>query len=101
MAGSEQITTEALRTLAEKLDDVAELLKGAGESIEQAEVGGGSFTKYGIDMAIAYPSAHSFGVRDAERKEKRIDTIQERLRSTAKTWDAAEAANTVSPAAGG
>ncbi len=97
MPGEEKITTDALRALANNLDEVRSLLKEAGETVEAGEVGGSSFSKYGLDMAIAYPSAHSFAVRDAARKEHHVETIQERLRSTAATWDAAEAANTVTP----
>ena len=97
MSGEEKITTDALRALANNLDEIRTLLREAGETIEAGEVGGSSFTKYGLDMAVAYPSAHSFAVRDAARKEHQVETIQDRLRSTAETWDAAEAANTVTP----
>jgi Excreted virulence factor EspC, type VII ESX diderm len=97
MPGEEKITTAALRALANNLDEVRNLLKEAGETVENGEVGGSSFSKYGLDMAVAYPSAHSFAVRDAARKEHHIETIQDRLRSTADTWDAAEAANTITP----
>lgn len=97
MGSEERITTDALRTLADSLDEVTKTLKEAGKSIEEAEVGGGSFSFYGIDMAVAYPSAHGFGARDAESKAAHVETIQERLRSTAKTWDDAEAANTMKP----
>ena len=96
VAGSEQITSDALRTLATNLEEVRTSLDEAGESIEQAEVGGGAFSIYGLDMAAAYPSAHAFGVRDAKSKSAHIETIQDRLRSTAKTWDDAESANTLS-----
>lgn len=96
MGGSEQITSEALRTLATNLDSVRSALEEAGKQIEEAEIGGGAFSHFGIDMAIAYPSTHSFGTADAESKAAHIETIQERLRSTAKTWDDAEEASTVS-----
>ena len=97
MPSQEKITTDALRALARNLDEVRTMLREAGETIEAGEVGGSSFSKYGVDMAVVYPSAHSFAVRDAARKEHHVETIQERLRSTAATWDAAEAANTVTP----
>ena len=95
MGDSEKITTDALRTLATNLDKVKTALEEAGKKIEEAEIGGAAFSHYGLDMAIAYPSAHDFGVRDAESKAAHIETIQERLRSTAKTWDEAEEASTV------
>ena len=96
MAGSEQITSDALRTLATNLEEVRASLEAAATAIEQAEVGGAAFSHYGLDMAAAYPSAHAFGAQDAKSKAAHIETIQERLRSTAKTWDDAESANTVS-----
>jgi hypothetical protein len=93
----EKITTDALRALASTLDEVRETLESAGHDIELGEIGGSSFSKLGLDMAVLYPSAHSFAVRDAERKAAQIESVQERLRSTAETWDRAEEANTVTP----
>jgi len=91
----EQITTEALRTLAENLEEVRSVLEEAGTQFEEAEIGGAAFSHYGLDMAIAYPSARDFAKRDAESKAAHIETIQERLRSTAKAWDEAEHDSTV------
>lgn len=93
--GTEQITPETLRTLAEQLEEVRSTLDEAGESFEQAEIGGTAFSVYGLDMAAAYPSAHDFAVRDAKSKAAHIETIQERLRSTAQTWERAESSSTV------
>lgn len=95
MSGSETIAAGELRRLADNLTEVLAALKEAGRLIEEAEVGGAAFSHYGLDMAIAYPSAHDFGVRDAESKHKHVESIQERLRSTAKAWDEAEQASTV------
>lgn len=95
MSDAEKITIEALRKLADELEEVLEALKEAGELIEEAEVGGAAFSHYGLDMAIAYPSAHDFGVRDTESKHKHVESIQERLRSTAKVWEEAEQNSTV------
>lgn len=97
MGGAEQITTDALRKLATSLDQVKAALDEAGRNIEEADIGGGAFSHFGLDMAIAYPSAHDFGKRDAESKAAHIETIQERLRSTAKIWDEADRASTVKP----
>ena len=96
MSGEEKITTDALRALATSLDEVRESLEGAAQDIEAGEIGGSSFSKLGLDMGVLYPSAHSFAVRDADRKAKQIESVQERLKSTAETWDRAEEANTVS-----
>ena len=95
MTSQERITTDALRKLATDLEKVRSALEEAGKQIEEAEIGGAAFSHYGLDMAIAYPSAHAFGVRDAESKAAHIETIQERLRSTAKVWDEAERESTV------
>jgi hypothetical protein len=95
VTSQERITTDALRKLATDLEKVKSALEEAGKQIEEAEIGGGAFSHYGLDMAIAYPSAHAFGVRDAESKKAHIETIQERLRSTAKVWDEAEKASTI------
>ena len=95
MGDLEKITTDALRTLATNLEEVRSALEEAGKEIEEAEIGGAAFSHYGLDMAIAYPSAHAFAKRDAESKAAHIETIQERLRSTAKVWDEAERDSTV------
>jgi hypothetical protein len=95
VAGAEQITIEALRSLANDLDDVRSALKEAAAQVEEAEIGGGAFTFYGLDMAAAYPSAHAFARRDAESKEAHVETIQDRLRSTAKVWEDAEHQSTI------
>jgi hypothetical protein len=96
VGGSEQITSDALRTLATNLDSVKKALEEAAAQVEEAEIGGAAFSHYGLDMAIAYPSAKAFAKRDAESKAAHIETIQDRLRSTAKVWDDAEEASTVS-----
>lgn len=86
----EDVTPERLRDLAKELDEMLTDLKEAGSLIEEAEIGGAAFSHYGLDMAVAYPSAHAFGVRDAESKHAHVETIQERLRSTAHVWAQAE-----------
>jgi hypothetical protein len=91
----EKITTDALRALASKLDEVRTALDEAGESFEHAEIFGTSFSHYGLEMAAAYPGARDFAVRDAVSKARHVETIQERLRSTAATWDEAEGNNVV------
>ncbi len=93
--GGEDVTPERLRDLADELDEVLTELKEAGSLLEEAEIGGAAFSHYGLDMAIAYPSAHSFAVRDAESKHAHVETVQDRLRSTADVWDKAEQNSTV------
>lgn len=96
MSASETIAADQLRRLADDLDEVRAALDEAGSLLDEAEVGGAAFSFYGLDMAVAYPSAHAFAQRDAESKAAHVETVQERLRSTAKTWDDAEQASTVS-----
>jgi hypothetical protein len=96
MSGSETVAADQLRKLADDLDEVRSTLEEAARTLEEAEVGGAAFSFYGLDMAVAYPSAHAFATRDAESKAAHVETVQERLRSTAKTWDDAERASTVS-----
>lgn len=95
MTGSEQISSAALRALATNLDGVKSALEAAGTLLEEAEVGGAAFSKYGLDLAVVYPSAQAFAVRDAESKAAHVQTIQERLNSTARVWEEAEQASTI------
>jgi hypothetical protein len=97
MSGSETVAAAQLRLLASNLDEVVGLLESAGKTLEEAEVGGAAFSHYGLDMAVAYPSAKAWAVRDAQSKKTHVESVQERLNSTADAWDQAEQQNTMDP----
>jgi hypothetical protein len=97
MSGSETIAADQLRALADRMDEVTTLLEAAAKTIDDAEVGGAAFSHYGIDMGVAYPSAKAWAARDADSKKTHVESVQDRLRSTALAWDQAEHQSTMSP----
>ncbi len=97
MGDQETVTIEALRKVAENLETVKATLEAAKNSFEQAEVGGAAFSHYGLEMQIAYPITHAFMVRNLEGKVAHVETIMERLKSTASIWEQAEHHSTTKP----
>jgi len=96
MSGSETVDPDALRALATQLDSqLTPIFLETLESFEAAEISGPAFSLYGAELALTYPGTQHFAMRDLQTKAQAVQSIIDRLNSTAETWRTAEQHNTV------
>ena len=96
MGGSETVHPAELRALAGQLDSqLTPIFEKALQAFEAAEIGGPAFSLYGAELAVTYPGTQHFALRDVQTKAEAVQSIIDRLNSTATAWERADSHSTV------
>lgn len=94
--GSEQVVPTSVHAFAEQLDaSLAPLFQQAQEKFGEAtELNGPAFSQDGVELQATYPGIAHFALRDLQTKTEAVQSLIERLHTTAGIWQFAEQAST-------
>ena len=94
--GMEQIVPTSVHAFAEQLDStLAPLFQEAQEKFGEAtELNGPAFSMDGVELSATYPGVAHLALRDLQTKTEAVQSIIERLHSTAGIWEFTEQAST-------
>jgi hypothetical protein len=94
-SGIKKHADELRKNIAPKFEEIRTTLNSSGK------IEGGDFSITGTLASVAYPGALQFAFQDMETHGKMIEDFAGKVETTAKTYQAAEEANTLRRGGGG